>query len=535
MGDKFAIYGSDVSQSKDGIANGIRETAGPTNLAAGEIVDGEYLLRSGNKIISSAVVAAASPATQIIETSGPTTLTIAAIVDGEFLKRVGSTVVSAASGALTPGAANTVFVTNGAGTAVITALLVNANVDPAAAIAGTKIAPNFGAQNIVTTGTLSVLSATITSFGTGIVHSDGSGILASSLIVNADINAAAAIAGTKINPAFGAQAISTSSTLNVGAATTTALTVSTLGTGIVHSSVAGVFSSSLIVAADVTTGTLTTTLLAPGAANTVLVTNGAATAVTTALLVNANIDAAAAIDGSKINPAFGSQNVSTSGTLNVGATTATALTVSTFGTGVVHSSVAGVFSSSLIVNADITAGTLTVASLSPGSANTVFVTNGAATAVTTALLVNVNVDSAAAIAGTKISPDFGSQNITTTGTLTHADLQRGTVQTTNATPTTIITYSGLSANDTAVQIVITVTGLKNNFTEAAGYFLSGTFRRTGGTITQVGSTLMISQNEDTASWDATLSVSGTDILVQVTGVAATTINWRAVLEIVKNV
>jgi hypothetical protein len=46
---------------------------------------------------------------------------------------------------------------------------------------------------------------------------------------------------------------------------------------------------------------------------------------------------------------------------------------------------------------------------------------------------------------------------------------------------------------------------------------------------------MHSQNEDTASWDATLTVSGTDILVQVTGVAATTINWQAVLEAIKNI
>ena len=110
-----------------------------------------------------------------------------------------------------------------------------------------------------------------------------------------------------------------------------------------------------------------------------------------------------------------------------------------------------------------------------------------------------------------------------------------TVQTTNATPTTIITYSGLSVNDVAVQVFVKITGLKNNFTEAAGYYLTGTFRRTGGTITQVGSTLMISQNEDTASWDATLAVSGTDILVQVTGVAATTINWQASIEVAKNI
>jgi len=50
-------------------------------------------------------------------------------------------------------------------------LVVNADVDAAAAIAGTKVSPNFGAQNIVTTGTLSVLTATVTGLSNGLVRS----------------------------------------------------------------------------------------------------------------------------------------------------------------------------------------------------------------------------------------------------------------------------------------------------------------------------------------------------------------------------
>ncbi len=56
---------------------------------------------------------------------------------------------------------------------------------------------------------------TVSDFSTGVVHSNGSGVLSSSLLVNADVDAAAAIAGTKINPDFGSQSVAT--TADVGA------------------------------------------------------------------------------------------------------------------------------------------------------------------------------------------------------------------------------------------------------------------------------------------------------------------------------
>lgn len=97
-----------------------------------------------------------------------------------------------------------------------TSLIVNADVSATAAIAGTKISPNFGTQNIVTSGSLTIASIQDTGLGTGIVHSDSSGNFTSSLIVNADVNAAAAIAGTKISPNFGSQNIQTTGTLSAG-------------------------------------------------------------------------------------------------------------------------------------------------------------------------------------------------------------------------------------------------------------------------------------------------------------------------------
>ena len=102
-------------------------------------------------------------------------------------------------------------------------LLVDADVDAAAAIAGTKIDPDFGSQNIETTGSVTSGSLQLTGLGTGIVHSDGTGNLSSSAIVDADVDAAAAIAGTKIDPDFGSQNVVTSGDVSGGSLTTTGL------------------------------------------------------------------------------------------------------------------------------------------------------------------------------------------------------------------------------------------------------------------------------------------------------------------------
>ena len=56
-----------------------------------------------------------------------------------------------------------------------------------------------------------------------------------------------------------------------------------------------------------------------------------------------------------------------------------------------------------------------------GSANTVLKTDGSGV-MSFGTIVNASVDASAAIAGSKISPDFGSQNVTTTGTLASGDL-----------------------------------------------------------------------------------------------------------------
>ncbi len=172
-------------------------------------------------------------------------------------------------------------------------------------------------------------------------------------------------------------------TLHSGSITITTdasgLTVSNLSTGVVHSSSAGLLSSSLI--------------------------------------VNADVSASAAIAGTKIDPAFGSQNISTTGTLSSGALTATSMRDTAFSSaGVVHNDSSGNFTSSNIVNADVDAAAA-IAYTKLALSNSI---------------VNADVNSSAAIAGTKISPDFGSQAVVTTGTLTSGTFTLGSTTSANS-------------------------------------------------------------------------------------------------------
>ena len=80
-------------------------------------------------------------------------------------------------------------------------------------------------------------------------------------------------------------------------------------------------------------------------------------------------------------------------TVTAGATTLTPLNT----VGIVHNSAAGLLSTGLIASADIGTGAVTSAAILDGT------------------IVNADVAAAAAIAGTKISPNFGSQAVSTTG------------------------------------------------------------------------------------------------------------------------
>ena len=68
-------------------------------------------------------------------------------------------------------------------------------------------------------------------------------------------------------------------------------------------------------------------------------------------------------------------------------------------------------------------------------------------------------------------------------------------------------------------------------TNQAGYTRVGLFKNIGGTLSLVGSVSAGTTIETDATWDATLAASGTDIVVNVTGVAATTIVWHVQVDV----
>jgi len=104
---------------------------------------------------------------------------------------------------------------------------------------------------------------------------------------------------------------------------------------------------------------------------------------------------------------------------------------------------------------------------------------------------------------------------------------RGTVTTADATPTTLSTFA-MGATPGVYNFDIQVVAYDVTDTAGVGYFISGSIRTTGAGGVVVGTPDKITNEEaSTTGCDANLIVSGNNAIVQVTGIAAKTINWKA--------
>ncbi len=107
------------------------------------------------------------------------------------------------------------------------------------------------------------------------------------------------------------------------------------------------------------------------------------------------------------------------------------------------------------------------------------------------------------------------------------DFVRYELTTADANPTAIATFA-MSASS-SINIYVNITAAEDDFSGAGGWIEQGTFRRAaaGGPVA-IGETELIS-SEDFAGGDpdVNLVIVGNTVEVQVTGIAATVINWKA--------
>jgi len=166
------------------------------------------------------------------------------------------------------------------------------------------------------------------------------------------------------------------------------------------------------------------------------------TASPASLLTNSDIDAAAAISGTKINADFGNSVVSTTNVVIAGGFWGVTLDSPT---GVPDILLIGHLTCTSIQLGHVGINTLVPGSLQLSALGTGLAHFGATGLLSSSLLIDADVDAAAAIAGTKVSPNFGSQTVRTTGPVTSDGKVTGTEF---AFPTgTVPSFSGTAELD----------------------------------------------------------------------------------------
>jgi hypothetical protein len=107
-----------------------------------------------------------------------------------------------------------ITISNAGVTSIVAGSIVNAEIDSNAAIAFSKLAALTSGGILV--GSSGNVATAIVPTGDVTISNTGVTAIASGVVVNADVSASAAIAGTKISPDFGAQAIATTGTISDG-------------------------------------------------------------------------------------------------------------------------------------------------------------------------------------------------------------------------------------------------------------------------------------------------------------------------------
>ena len=98
------------------------------------------------------------------------------------------------------------------------------------------------------------------------------------------------------------------------------------------------------------------------------------------------------------------------------------------------------------------------------------------------------------------------------------------VSTTNATVTTIDTVPIPTSK--AIMIKAKVVGIKDDFSAKGGFEVEAIYANNAGTVTLQGIVNNI-HKQAAAGWNVTFVISSTNVLIRVTGAAATNISWKS--------
>jgi hypothetical protein len=106
---------------------------------------------------------------------------------------------------------------------------------------------------------------------------------------------------------------------------------------------------------------------------------------------------------------------------------------------------------------------------------------------------------------------------------------QGRQTTTSATVATVLTITPAASQTTMIEarvIARRTGGTAGTAEDAAGYNMFGTYKNTAGTVALIGTVLAGYTAESQAAWNATLVISGSTVIVQVTGALNNNITWH---------
>lgn len=166
----------------------------------------------------------------------------------------------------------------------------------------------------------------------------------------------------------------------------------------------------------------------------------------------------------------------------------------------------------------------------PPTVATSYVTDINSPAIPAANILNVPGGSVTTDNVNGVQTDGSSGSNTLTVQLTNRIT--GSVTTTNATPTTLATFS-LGATPAVYTFDIQIASFNITNINGDGYFISGSARTTGAAGTLCGTPDKIVNEEVVDTADANMIVSGNNVIIQVNGIAAVTHHWRVVGTYVK--